>query len=95
MPSNEIVDILNTNVSFGLDKYQTRDGKWGIEIYRDDDNYTSIQVYATNNHNHKTYHSSVDFELGAVDTSIDIRYDNPDEQRWVVKYLPSTFKETD
>ena len=79
MMSEEIVDVLNHNVRNGLDKYQTQDGKWSMDIYRDDEDYTTIQVYATNNHLSKTYHGSMAFEL--------------DDEGDVVKYLPTTFNE--
>jgi len=77
--NKEILEILNQNVSTGLDKYHTRDDKWYMEIYRDDEEHTSIQVYATNLHTNKTYHGSMSFEL--------------DDEGYVTEYLPTQFRE--
>ena len=74
--SEEIIEIMNQDErepwQLVLDKYTTGDGKWYMDIYRDDEDYTSIKAYATNLLTNKTYSQCMSFDL--------------DEDGYVTKY---------
>jgi hypothetical protein len=58
--SEEIIERMNKCPNH--DKYISY-GDWYMDIYRDDEDYTSIKAYATNLLTNKTYSQCMSFDL--------------------------------